>query len=1101
MTYGIRLTGTHRDLAALHTLAEGHDALVMTPWTTLSPAPPATASVLTTEALDAAAAQRLRARGVDVVRVTRSARGASFTGSRAAPTERYEPCDVREARTLVEAVRPVRAHGDPACEEALFHIPLAGDGAQRTLERLLALGRDDFTLAETDSAEHGGRVLLLRVPLPPMYLLLRAREEPAEGITAFARAGDGDVWVEWSWAQPLAHIVSRLVRNAGQMALITRDGQWRFAPAQLPVRSVYDVVVPRFDAPRHDLVPVPGECRFTIRLRLVPAAHLDPELWVLDPEQFLALEPLIEALTQEELSRFTVARTTSPEGTRYVVQEHVRPGHSRLGGRVSDLAASPGFARAVGTDNLYLPPGRQLAPRMRRDELRALLDLDRAQVVVVAEDLDGPRVFTARTLDEAPLARWVDYVATDRRMELERLEEAAVFDWPELQVEKPPKAPDLIEAADRDERPKPPRVRREPVAVVEEAPEPVAAAPEDDAALAALREEIRALEGVLAEGGHDNPVTWRELASRKGRVGETDDAAACLESAMFFDGATVEASAALAAHRGRHLPHTGSREELVALVTRDHLAPAESSWLAARVVESALRGETIVDDSFYQDAARRFSDPETLVSRRLAWVVCRTLHGRTGDRLGLTRARERVLGGVNERGLSDQLDIPRFVRFTLAWQSDGSADVARARLDQIDALEALLTALPAATTRGLDSLPAYLASIFAVGFARLGAGARGHDLLSPVEEEIVAHDAPNRTLLQLYRARYAHAATRADADAWKQEVDAALNAIKEPRVKDRVEWLRKRSEWLRTGVADAVGAAAKQSVERALAEAEAHPERSLDALTTLMDDRSLFDFEARIVGQRMLRVGIRSGNDDLLADLLRATQLRLGRLSHPGHRAELIGECLRAAAVLHDGGGVDALLDAVVTLVRAPDAPATRDLLNAVTPGLAALRRLGAGDSARRFLDALVPSATRGQREGIRLRAALAEGFLLLRDTERADALLDEALDDALAEGLDHVGRHEAGTAVLAALRHWPTAGRTPRCRRVFEALPRFTDSFTASTQRVYETHKILIAERVVDALADEVTVADDRAHAWLADEEQSTRRKILADWREVCGR
>jgi len=67
--------------------------------------------------------------------------------------------------------------------------------------------------------------------------------------------------------------------------------------------------------------------------------------------------------------------------------------------------------------------------------------------------------------------------------------------------------------------------------------------------------------------------------------------------------------------------------------------------------------------------------------------------------------------------------------------------------------------------------------------------------------------------------------------------------------------------------------------------------------------------------------------------------------------------------------------------------------------------------------------------------------------------------------------------------------------------LGRFTDAFTASTQRVYETHKILIAERVVDALADTVTLADDRASAWLAEEEQVTRRRILADWRDACGR
>lgn len=1102
MTYGIRLTGTERDLAALHSLAEESAALVMAPWTALSPSPPSPASVITCEALDAPLAQRLRAKGVDVVRVTRSARGASFAGAKGAPNERYEPCDAREARTLVEALRPVRIPGDPPCAEALFLADIDGDGAQRTLERLLALGRDDFTVSEVTFADDGRRALLARVPSPPMYLLLRAREEPAEGVTAFARAGDGDVWVEWPWAQPLGHVVSRLARAAGQTALVSRDGRWRFAPNALPVRSVYDAVAPRFDAARHDLLPAPGETRFTIRLRLAPAAPAEPELWMLDPEQFLALEALVESLSSEELSRFTVARTASPEGTRYVLQEHVRPGQTRIGTRVSDLAASPGFARVAGTDNLYLPPGRQLLPRMRRDELRGLLDLDRAHLVVVAEDLDGPRIFTARTLDEAPLSRWVDYAATDRRTELERLEESAVFDWPELQVEKPPRPVDAANPTSRDDRPKPPRVRREPApAATEEVPATTTAPAEDDAALAVIRGEIRALEDALAEGGVDDPGPWRELAWRKQRVGESDDAAACLEAQIFFEGPSPATCDALATLRGRHLGLTGAPDEMLALVTRERLAPGEAAWLAARAVGSALRGESVVDDGFYQEAARRFAEPDTPVSRRLAWAVCRALHARTNDRLGLTRARERILGGVNERGLSDQLDIPRFVRFALAQKADGGADAARARVEQIDALESLVAAFPRAAERGLDSLPSYLAAIFAVGFARLGAGARGHDLLSPVEAELPAHDAPNRVLLGLYRARYAHTATRADAEAWKPEVEAALAAIKEPRVKDRVEWLRKRSEWLRTGAVDAVGAAAKQTVERALAEAEARPERALDALTSLMDDRSLFDFEVRIVGQRMLRVGVRSGNDELLASLLRAAQLRLGRLSHPGHRAELIGECLRAAAVLHDAPGVDALLDAVVALVRAPDAPATRDLLTAVTPGLAALRRLGAGSAARRFLDALVPSAERGKREGVRLRAALAEGFLLLREAERADALLDEALDDALGEGLDHVGRHEAGAAVLGALRHWPVAARGPRCRKVFEALGRFTDSFTASTQRVYETHKVLIAERVVDALADEVTVADDRAGAWLADEEQATRRRILADWRDACGR
>ncbi|MEZ4408700.1 MAG: hypothetical protein R3A52_19845 [Polyangiales bacterium] len=41
-------------------------------------------------------------------------------------------------------------------------------------------------------------------------------------------------------------------------------------------------------------------------------------------------------------------------------------------------------------------------------------------------------------------------------------------------------------------------------------------------------------------------------------------------------------------------------------------------------------------------------------------------------------------------------------------------------------------------------------------------------------------------LFQLYQARMAHLATQGDAESWKREVDGALAAVKEPRVRDRV---------------------------------------------------------------------------------------------------------------------------------------------------------------------------------------------------------------------------------------------------------------------------------------------------------------------------
>jgi hypothetical protein len=47
----------------------------------------------------------------------------------------------------------------------------------------------------------------------------------------------------------------------------------------------------------------------------------------------------------------------------------------------------------------------------------------------------------------------------------------------------------------------------------------------------------------------------------------------------------------------------------------------------------------------------------------------------------------------------------------------------------------------------------------------------------------------------------------------------------------------------------------------------------------------------------------------------------------------------------------------------------------------------------------------------------------------------------------------------------------------------------------------VLIAERTIDAVVDDVTFRGDRVRAYLDEEEQVIRRKILADWRDACGR
>ena len=56
--------------------------------------------------------------------------------------------------------------------------------------------------------------------------------------------------------------------------------------------------------------------------------------------------------------------------------------------------------------------------------------------------------------------------------------------------------------------------------------------------------------------------------------------------------------------------------------------------------------------------------------RRLAWTVLAGWHHHARDRLGVTRAKEALLGGINERGVSELHDLPRFVRYALTREGD-----------------------------------------------------------------------------------------------------------------------------------------------------------------------------------------------------------------------------------------------------------------------------------------------------------------------------------------------------------------------------------------------------------------------------------------------
>ncbi len=1104
MSHGLRLLGDARDLAPLRTLVDVAPALLDAAWTEIT-AEGRPGSIIVSAKFDAKLGATLQARGCEVVRVRSNKSSVTVTPlAEGKDSENWPSAAGRDAGTLLEALRPRRAHGDPVVEEAVFWVPVESQGAQRTVERLLALGRDDVTVSEWD--ERGTRVLVLRAPNPPMYLLMRAREEPHEGVRAYARV-EGGLWIEWGYEHPLPAVAARTLAKASRAAFVEHTGRWRIAPSPWAERSIFDAVIPTIDASRVDLVTSDGESRFTVHLRLTYAPETVPELWLLDAAQFAALESFVEASSADELARFTVARMEGPRGVLYVLREIVRPNASRLGTRVADLLEIRGYSRVAATDNLYLPVGRRLAPIMRRDELRKLLGLDRAQAVVVHEDPDGIALYSLNNVDEVPLSRWVEYVATDRRFGLDRMMETMVFELPGVSVASRPKVEREKRAKDKDdsgESPRPPAVtkttkRAQPAP--QEATQPVEVS-EDEAK---LREQARALEAKISTGGCDEPRAWAELAEVKSKLRQGEESAQCLEAAMFHGAIDRESAALLATLRRKTLNAKGTPEELIDLAVRKVLIPAEASLLGAGTLELLAKGDGAFD-MLAQQIVQRFSEPDLPVSRRLAWLVLSSVSKRANDKLGLTRSKEKLLGGMNERGLHEVYDLPGFVRFHLALDAaSGDGMESSSRADQIAALETLWSKAVTTQIKELDANACFVRLLFAVGFTRVGAGTRAKDLVAQVEAEMPAFDAgasnvgdPNPILFRLYMARLANMATQGSAESWEREVESIMNAVPEARRRDRAELFRKRSEWLRSGTTTEIRPSWQhKGAEDALKAGEADPPTLPDAIAKVFESPALFDHERTDAIERALKGALRTGNEQVLGATLDAATPRLDAIAILGHRASSIGACLQAAATLGDALAVERLLDRIVLIASTPDQTlSVRDLLLAVTPGIAALRKMGAGDAAARLLDALSPIAAKSSRDALRLRASLAEGFLQLRDAERALDLLDSTMDDTLTGSLDYNGRYDAMSAALTALRRWPVSARGARCDKVFDAIETFGDNFT--TRRFYATYKLLVIEKLIDAVTDEVTLRSDKIRTFLEGEEQAVRRKVLADWRSL---
>lgn len=1054
-TLGVRLTGTERDIALLHALVDAAPWLLAAPW---SVHPLEGGSVLTTPQLDDEALRtHLQQRGIELSEVPAGpAHGAAH---------------------LAQALRPVAIPGDPDCEHAWLLVDARTRVARDTLERLLRLGRDDVKVAIVQTGDR--RLLLIEVSQPPAYLLMRAREEPQEGVVAYARQ-QGRAFVEWGWRHPLPVVVDRLAERQQATLLVSRDGDWISLDPELSLCSIYDVLTPELHAPRHALQPAPGQHRFELQVRLGSGQQRPPEAWLVDPEAFLRVETLLGVVSPEARAGLLVSRLESPKtGVRYLLRERRRAGQQRLGRLVSDTLGVGGFAPVPGLESLLLPTGRQLLPALRRDDLRQMLELDRLALALVIEGEDGPWVAQIPELHEQPLTSWVDLIALDHRVELDRLRELALFSFTAPPIEqRPPEA--RPRPAVRP--PAPPRRSQQRPAPRPRAPEAQEDQPAEAQDRAALQQRARPLEEAIAAGGVTDAALWAELGGLQAALGADADAGLCLEAAAFHGAAEPEALAKL---RHRASDAEQREQDLIVLVLQEPPTQQQIALLGARLLQQLRTGP--LPDGLLQPVVQLFSDPLLPAGRRLAWAVLRACHDASDDRLGLTRAREAVLGGLNAHGLHHSHDVPRFVRLALAF--GGEQHPRHEASSHHHTLDVLHTSL----MRHGGVVGPFRDVIVGTGFLRLGDPVRSRELIDRANAE-PPDTAVGEILVQLYTT-HASATPSDDPGTWAEQIATACAPLLRPEHR-AIQWFCKRSGWLGQRQAPPPQRI-RQEAEALAARGEAEPRRAPEILRDTVERWGLYDHEIAVVVARLAAAVRATGSPEQMTALVAEAHSGVRTLHSNKHRARVLASAIETAAAADDHQAVVALLDEIAEV--AAHSTSVYDLLAAVRPALLALRRLGLPEAGRDFLLAIEP-LSHGERKGtIGLIASLAEGFLQLRELERAEALMTRAIERTVDRALDHVERDRGAAVVFEALRHWPVVERTAHSRRLTQHLDRFHDTFTVG--QFFPTFKLLFLERLVDTIVDTETLGTDRVRAYLDAEELSIRRQIHADWNARCGR
>jgi hypothetical protein len=1016
----------------------------------------------------------------------------------------------------------------------LFALNGAGQMPELVGE-LLRLGNDrqSFRWLEKDRA-------LLRVVGPPYYSLLRALD--GQGSAMAYRERHPGVWVQIGFLHPL---IEHIQPPAGQVLLMDYPRHWTFID-EGRFRDIYEILdfaLLQAPAAWHE---TDLERRLTIPVRLTRGGtgNEPTELWVLKDNDLAQLDNLVQNADDQLLARLAFA-VGEGNGQRTTV---LRARPSKLPPPVLVLECI-GFRPYLRLPNLFLPCGQRLHPPLRRDAVIKLLAKDARQITWLYPQADGQ--FIPETLpDEAfrPLSQWVDYVLDHDHQALTAWVEATRFDFESFIC--PDDQPARKHAPKEPTRPKKPRSdndedteesRKGPaIEAVNKSRKRKKEAPVDEIVVPSKPSEmeqiLRGLEQSFLElkvplDAPERQDLWPRMAQLNSALGHGDDAAVCWGNAMWERESPP--SAWLETWWQADLEHSGLKpapEQLRAILGMEFPKPADVRRLAFLLLSFAQEKKPPANLAPLLGRAQKYlENHETLLGVRLAWLAWEALHRLAGgDVLALARARDRLLERLCLGGLSADLDLPGFLRFTGLKSSD------RFRLvrEQIVRLRPMVHQWITKDYMPVPATAYYLDLVFAFGLARLGETSECVKLVEKSKQEMQAKDIVHSWLFQAFEYRIRQAlGGKASTGPLPQEMLESLEARERfdhlgldaatlKKYKDQVKLERYKIDRLRQN------SRILEPHEKVEPYRRWHGQYADDLSRELA---GLFDIHDRgKLAERLKKLLFPKGKDKkpvearILATALELAP-RLGEefseilLERVEDALEKMAEALDQALVLEKGlflaahydkhEEVQNLVGRFHTLLEGKGSSLpVKNLESLLGNSFRSLRKLGLRAEVSKLLEVIeknpemeITSKGASSTNAVRRRCMLlqiAGGWFYFGQDDRGRPILDKARATLFKGDLIPVDQTTLACAYVATLGQAPMDLALPRIIELFRKLKGVFDSYTTTSH--YSLTRLNVAEAVIFALVNDDFTITPEARRWLDDDEFLVRRRIHREVRRA---